>query len=231
MNDERTRLRSSRTGLAVMGISTAALLASLVSLLRTAPAEEQPPREAPSRGARVIQDPARERAAGQGDAERVGRLERRVADLESAADPQEEGSEAAPSEGREGAEPLDPEAMRREEAAWWTGVIDAHAQQRRDPGWAGRAEESFQADLGAIAPGRTLEVVDVDCRTTSCAATIRWPAYTPEVMKDAGSLAGHPYRERCTKSISVPPPEDPSAPYLAQIVFDCATQRAGLARR
>ncbi|WP_438035767.1 hypothetical protein [Sorangium sp. So ce204] len=232
MNDERTRLRSSRTSLALMGLSTAALIVSLVSQLRPAPAEGRPPREAPSREAGVIQEPAPEPAAGHGDSERVIRLERRIADLESAAAPQEDdGPEAAPNKGREDAEPRDLEAMRREETAWWTGVLDAHAQQRRDAGWAERAEESFQADLDAIAPGRGLEIVDVDCRTTSCAATIRWPSYTPEVMDDAGFLAGRPYRERCAKSISVPPPEDPSAPYESKIVFDCATQRAGLAHR
>lgn len=223
MNDERPRTRPSPMLVVAMGISTAALGLALLDHIKPSPAN---PQLSPSAAAAMMADPARLPAAQ--DIERVRRLERRVAELSSSSKVEEPAPRSAP----EAAEPLDPETARREETLWWEGVLKTHDQQGRDAAWAPKTEELFHADLAAVAAGRRFEATEIGCRTSSCAVTLKWPSYDrDEIRKDASFVAGHSYQENCATSISVPPPEDPSLPYQAKIVFDCARSRADIAHR
>ena len=56
-------------------------------------------------------------------------------------------------------------------------AIDRHYQEPRDPNWYRKAEAKLGEDLGAFATQRHFELTDVDCRTSSCVATVAFASY------------------------------------------------------
>jgi hypothetical protein len=224
MGNAQSPRRSSAAILAVAGLSTVSLGLALVGMLRPSPAPVE------VRPAALASAPASADAVGarSPDRERVRRLERRVAELSEAAEPSDPG--AAPAAAA--MEEADPEADKREAIAWWDGLKDAHEQESRDPAWAGGAEDLFRTELTAIAEGRGFEVVSLDCRQSSCTAALEWPSYTAdEVHRDTRAVMHHRFQQNCGITLAAPPPEDPSAPYRAEIILHCAAHRARVARR
>lgn len=227
MSHERMNPRRPLPIVAVIGMCTASLGISLYTHIRPSPAPEQPRPASPAQAAVA---PSVDRAASPGaaeDAARVRRLELRIAEMEGSAS---EAEPAAAAEREE--ETLDPAEALAQDTARWEGKLTAHEQERRDPTWSEKAEGLFQSDFSAMARGRKFEAASIDCRTTSCVATVTWPSYAPEeVQNDAMFIAGYPQQENCATSVSVPPPEDRSVAYRAQVIFDCSSLRKGLARR
>ena len=133
---------------------------------------------------------------------------------------------------------------RREEAspAPWTtagtGSIDAdavravqdqveqdrsrHLSEPRNHDWAVASETALRADLQ---DNRGVRVGDVSCRSETCVVTLEWPDYRT-AFSSYRSLLTHRYSVNCRRRMGVPPPDDPGAPYEAELFFDCATPDA-----
>jgi hypothetical protein len=107
-------------------------------------------------------------------------------------------------------------ALARHEAA-----IVAHRKEPLDPVWSPRAQAAFTGELSALAASARCNVANVDCRSASCIADLRFKSYDDERMTFAGFLT-HSYAENCRKELYGPVPEDKSAPYTATILFDCS---------
>lgn len=231
MNDAQSPRRSSAATLAIGGLSTVALGLALVGMIRPPrpPVEAHPRASASSPASAGAADA---RAHGADDRARMRRLERRVAELLEAADP-----EPAPGPGAEHAdtavdEEHDAEAEMRASKAWWDGLVAAHERESRDAAWAGGAEDLFRAELTAITGDRAFETVALDCRQSSCSATLEWPSYTPgDIQNDTRAVMQHRFQQNCGISLAAPPPDDPAVPYRAEIIFHCAAHRAHLAQR
>jgi hypothetical protein len=92
--------------------------------------------------------------------------------------------------------------------------------ERIDPDWGPAAATRLEQDLAAATEGRPSRVVRVECRSESCVATLAWPDYATAFSTYRGLLI-QPYSLNCQRSMSVPPPADPSVAYEAQLIFSC----------
>lgn len=96
------------------------------------------------------------------------------------------------------------------------------ASEQVDSRWAPAARLSFQDDLSTLGAQIGASVVDVDCRTKGCVATVEWQNYA-EAKKTWTRILHEPYKENCAVSMSVEPPGDPNAAsYRAKVLFECA---------
>jgi len=231
MNDAQSPRRSSVATLAIGGLSTVALGVALIGMIRPPrPPVEANPKAFASSPASA--DAADARALGADDRARMRRLERRVAELSETADPEPAPDPGAVHAAAAMEEESDVEAEMRKSKAWWEGLVVAHERESRDAAWAGGAEDLFRAELTAIAGVRGVETVALDCRQSSCSATLEWPSYTPDaIQNDTRAVMQHRFQQNCGISLAAPPPDDPAVPYRAEVIFHCAAHRARLAQR
>ena len=104
----------------------------------------------------------------------------------------------------------------------WT---DRYTAERPDPAFAASAAGSLRRELGTLADKGGFRVVDVDCRTTMCLASVEWPSYAL-VADGANQIMAHPYAVNCAMETRFPPPDDPAKAYQASVYFDCEHYRA-----
>jgi hypothetical protein len=102
--------------------------------------------------------------------------------------------------------------------------LEAHQREPVDFFWAKEAHTSLAADFAPLTRGDAFRVRGIDCRTTTCVATVEWPSYT-KATEDYARLLQHPYGLDCARSILLPEPEDPAARYEARLVLDCQNLR------
>jgi len=105
--------------------------------------------------------------------------------------------------------------------------LNAHAADARDPNWARPAESSISEGLMA-AHDRNFEVVSVDCKTSTCVATLRW-----KTRKDAeaGSAraAETVLQPNCESKIllhDVGARENVDSPFEEKLFLNCVAARA-----
>lgn len=103
--------------------------------------------------------------------------------------------------------------------------IERHKQDAKDPVWAPRASKALRADLHEVADVAGFQLIDVDCRATSCIGVLEWGSFSDAVLVGLPALH-HPWADEvnCTHRIVLPPPEDPELPYQATMVWDCGEQ-------
>jgi hypothetical protein len=150
------------------------------------------------------------------------RIEARVLDKLS-----EQPSVSAATPGRDAAAPFDPDADAKLTRARFEKEIEAHRAEARDESWAPAAAEQISVGLEAGKQNGEYRVIGVDCRTTSCAATLEWPNYSTAVANFKDAL-WQKTEQNCARHILLPAPADPFATYQAQLMMDCTDQRAGL---
>jgi len=101
--------------------------------------------------------------------------------------------------------------------------VDHFESEARDPRWAARTEQNLRTELGDIKLGGA-QLAQVECRSTTCAATMEWPTYSA-VRPDASKLVLHNYQENCSRELAVPPPDNPEAAYTAVLYLNCTKER------
>jgi hypothetical protein len=151
---------------------------------------------------------------------RLHALESRLKDLESAKAAQQAEGRSANHAGAG-----DPSPEESYEA--WKKELRAHAEEPRDPAWAGKTQGLFAADLKTMTSRGAFEVLSVECKTTSCSATLKWPDYA--TAQSAAELILHQhYRANCGREVHLPPPgsEHESEPYQTTVLFTCEEWRA-----
>ena len=153
----------------------------------------------------------------------VAALEARIAALETQVQPPEPAADAEP-------EPFPERPTDEEESRQTRAVRDE--QQRAfdaegyDPAWSTTARSEFSQDLEALAQDKNYRVLNVDCKTTLCKATVEWPSYG-EVTNTASDLLYADYRNNCTKMVFAPTPTNRADPYQGTVMYDCTSSRAG----
>ncbi len=95
-----------------------------------------------------------------------------------------------------------------------------------DPKWAPQAKGAFESDLAGMSKSSDFKVLDVQCKTTQCRATIRWKTYS-DTLATSSRLVESGYSTNCAKTIFTPPPENSDMPYEATVFYDCTSVRTG----
>lgn len=145
-------------------------------------------------------------------------LQARLAELEARANAQRPAPQGPPPVPDRGGSQADHQDEHQE-------TIDQHSRESIDPRWSLQANRLLEADLGEVASRDHLQLIRVDCRTTTCLATIAWQSYA-SALSTYGDLLHGAYRVNCGRRILLPPPEDRTRPYQAQLIFDCEGFRA-----
>ncbi len=120
--------------------------------------------------------------------------------------------------------PYTREEAERFEATYREKTLRDHAEEPRDPSWATKAEQSFRSDLMRLATNHHFDVRGVDCRTTTCLATLGWTRYAA-AEGDAAKLAETDFSRNCSRTVFVPPPTDLEGPAEGDLVLDCESDR------
>ena len=160
----------------------------------------------------------------------VDSLPRSGADFDGLAGRVRALEQRAPAAGAEAPAAPDPDVAAKDEQKW-AAQLDSHKREARDERWATHASAALSKDLGAVLPGieSKPQLVDVECRTTTCAATIEWPSYA-DAHASAQRLVMGPFgSENCDRTIHL---SDAHADgrYQAVMLFDCEGVRSGRAR-
>jgi len=103
--------------------------------------------------------------------------------------------------------------------------LDEHQREAVDTVWAPEAEGKMLAALSDMAPQLHATDVSVDCKTTTCVASLQWPDYGA-ALRAGQQLAVSKPGVLCGKWIEFPPPDDPSQPYRGSVIYDCVPDRA-----
>jgi hypothetical protein len=103
-------------------------------------------------------------------------------------------------------------------------AIRTHRAQPIDPAWARKTNAMLQSDLTELAASSSFKLIEADCRTTSCIATVEWPSYG-KAMVEWRRLLHHGYQANCSREITLPDAQDPQGAYQATIVLDCEKWR------
>jgi len=158
---------------------------------------------------------------------RVRALEERLHRLEER---DEEGSTSSVAQNtEEEQERADPSAAvvpdAKKDLEMFTAQLDKHSRQPRDAAWAESASGLLHEDFEKIGGELGFKVVNVDCRTTSCVGLLEWPTYR-QAVESYLAIVGSRYALNCATGISLPEPDDPSAPYQGSVIFQCKKSRA-----
>jgi hypothetical protein len=129
------------------------------------------------------------------------------------------------------AAPPSPPSQSAEEARaeWARHEADRKAQVAAEPvdrDWSRGASAAFRKDFEALGAKAGFTLTDVQCKTTSCLARVRWDSYAKagEGWRDVLHAR---YAQNCAREVFVLPPSDDraGAPYEATAFFDCAASR------
>jgi hypothetical protein len=122
----------------------------------------------------------------------------------------------------------------QEEAAHRLSAAVAERERRhhadpRDVTWATSAEGTYVEDLRGLASSGDFQVRGVDCRTTSCRATLEWSSRS-QAQAALRTVLHHNYVRNCAVELLLPPTERAGA-YEASVYFDCTDERAAAVPR
>jgi hypothetical protein len=204
---------------ALVGVAAAVATVIVLDYVRESPNESTVHAEGSSKASQKQKRFIRTVVVDRTDSTKLEELERRIQELDEA-----EGADEpeAPFEAP------DPEAVQRELAEEFANLDQQHVDDPRDPSWSPEAERNLAFGLTALGEDLGFSVDATECKTTSCRASLSWRDY--ESAREMGrdlvetSFAGL----NCTQKVWLERPEDPAAPYRAQLYFNCSEQRAGL---
>jgi hypothetical protein len=165
-------------------------------------------------------DPAPALRQTAADSSELERLKQRVAELEKKAG-------ASPTASGRPADPrLPPEERRAKLLRRLNDRVRQHASEAVDPAWSAKAVASLKPEMGSLAQAGGFVVGNLDCRTTLCRASIKWPNY-PAAMAGYMGLLRHPFQLNCIREAYVPLAEGAKETdeYEGTMIFDCTGAR------
>jgi len=161
--------------------------------------------------------------AGTGAAERrLATVEQRLMSMDRARSRVPES--APPSATASVDSPQDYAQLRDEAMNQWSARLQQHASEPIDATWSRSAGSSFTDDLQQIAAAQRFQVINTECRSTSCSATVQWPDYGTAVSSYTALL----YQQTqigCAREIVLPEPTNRETPYQASVLYDCTALR------
>lgn len=151
--------------------------------------------------------------AGGGPAMNLGKLSARVHALEE----RSTGDASAPDQSEED--------LHQQAEQQWQATLDAHKREGVDAPWAEKAAPALTRSLNANLP-KSAQLVELECRTTTCSATIEWTSY--KSAKDAArALVSAPlYEENCGETMHFTDAAG-DGPYRTTMLLDCESVRTG----
>ena len=102
----------------------------------------------------------------------------------------------------------------------WNQRLQQHASEPLDPKWSVSTGNAFATDLGQLAEVQSFRVVNTQCRTRTCSATVEWPDYDTATSKYAALLYQRT-QANCAKEIVMPEPANRGTAYQATILYNC----------
>lgn len=103
----------------------------------------------------------------------------------------------------------------------------AFASEIVDFTWAPDAERDLESGLAEMAEAGNFDLMDYQCRTTRCSATVAFENYDLAVLNGNRLAEAEIPGLNCAQSIALPSPGDPSARYQANLLLDCSDQVQG----
>lgn len=160
--------------------------------------------------------------------EQLRRLEQRVDRLAALMQSEDASKEDATDFEAQAAElsELTPEEAKARDLEWWTEIKAAFEHEAIDEEWANTTNQLFQSDISKIADDKGFSLIYSECRSTQCAAILRWPSYS-EAALGFTHLLHHTYEANCARHTLLPEPDELDAhqPYEMTIIFDCSEWR------
>lgn len=116
-------------------------------------------------------------------------------------------------------EARDPARADALEAELHEELLRASREQTRDPDWAAPMESSLADAIGALCEDSGAALQGVECRASTCEATVTWESYG-EARRGGPALVSGIVNRECSKRLTLS--GDPEqAPYEATLFFDC----------
>jgi hypothetical protein len=162
---------------------------------------------------------------------RLQRLEQRAAPVPTAAT-----ASAAPSASGQGTPaPVATQSPEEARARWAARGAERAAQvaaEPRDAAWSRKAMDTFAKEFKQLGAMGHFTVSELDCKTTSCMAKLRWDSYS-DAANGWRSVMHAAYKTTCSREVfaPLPNPEDADKPYTGSVYFDCTDDRAESAAR
>jgi hypothetical protein len=115
---------------------------------------------------------------------------------------------------------------RAADLAWWKETQERFEREEADPQWAAATTPLFVADMADLGEVAGFSLVQTTCRSTQCAAVLKWSSYG-EATQGYAALLHHPYQANCARHTLLPAPDATEAehPYFMTIIFDCSKWR------
>jgi hypothetical protein len=100
--------------------------------------------------------------------------------------------------------------------------VSKHRSTPRDPKWSGKMEKTIDASLKGILPlrGASLKYQGVDCRTSTCLATVAWPS-REAAMADLRTVPTLFAPSNCSIDIALPPARGGGGPLTGSVLLTC----------
>jgi len=154
--------------------------------------------------------------------ERLTLMEQRLEEMENR-------DESAPAAAPEIAgAPETPEEERANDEAHFASQLRSHEGDNRHAEWAEPMSVAVRDELASLAEQGKFNIVNVDCRASSCVATLEWVSYAEATANI--SLLGHHIFDlgaSCAKTMFVPEPTDKDQPYRGSLLFhSCSAHEA-----
>jgi hypothetical protein len=150
---------------------------------------------------------------------RLSELEKRMNEMADRPDPEQPG--AAPEPPTEEEREAHADEAQAAASARLHEKIGAFESEAPDPAWAGATQATLETEMATLSSGARGEAVQsVQCKSTSCLATVSFPTYDA-ARAGFGRYAMGAYGEvRCAQTAVLDEPSDPTAPYEVQVLFD-----------
>ena len=146
---------------------------------------------------------------------RISRLEQRPESADARRAPSEDPAAAAATVGPP------PEFYYRRHAEF----IDRVRAESVDPSWGPSTAEHLRRDMEKAKALIPFELVNVDCRTTSCLAVVQWDTQA-DALNGYHKIMMNPFRVNCEHTILVPEQPAANGKWQVTMTFDCNDWRA-----
>jgi hypothetical protein len=104
--------------------------------------------------------------------------------------------------------------------------IRRHWAEPIDQAWAITSSRYLRADIETLMRrSSSFRLVDLDCRNTSCIASIQWPTMAA-AQGGFKAVLTYPFETNCSRSILIPETADPNNPLDVPMVLDCQQWKA-----
>jgi hypothetical protein len=110
------------------------------------------------------------------------------------------------------------EESKARHAAQESRALEEHRSEPVDEAWSQAAQASLRLELEGLVQPADARLGNIECRSTSCVATIEWMSYGRAVATYS-NMVEHRYEPNCARSAYLPEPIDVAAPYQVQLIF------------